>query len=70
MKRVTAGFVVIMGLLLCMGQTSWADHTMPDIVKGTKILGKPVQNLEGKDLGKIEDLAIDEIDGDIRYAVL
>jgi sporulation protein YlmC with PRC-barrel domain len=70
MTRVTAGFAVMMGLFLGMGQPSWADHTMPDIVKGTKILGKPVQNLEGKDLGKIEDLAIDEIEGDIRYAVL
>jgi len=70
MKRGYVAFLIVAGLLLSTVQTSWADHTMPDIVKGSKIIGKPVQNLEGKDLGKIEDLAIDELDGDIRYAVL
>jgi sporulation protein YlmC with PRC-barrel domain len=70
MKRGCVAFLIVTGLLLSTIPTSWADHTMPDIVKGTKIIGKSVQNLDGKDLGKIEDLAIDELDGDIRYAVL
>lgn len=70
MKKEIVTCAIVAGVLLCTGQTSRADHTMPDIVKGTKIIGKPVQNLHGMNLGKIEDLAIDEIDGDIRYAVL
>lgn len=70
MKRGSVTFLIVAGLLLSTVQSSWADHTMPDIVKGTKIIGKPVQNLEGKNMGKIEDLAIDELEGDIRYAVL
>jgi sporulation protein YlmC with PRC-barrel domain len=70
MKSRSAAYLIVAGLVLCTVQTSWADHTMPDIVKGTKIIGKPVQNLEGKNMGKIEDLAIDELEGDIRYAVL
>lgn len=70
MKKEIVTCAIVTGLLLCGGQTSWADHTLPDIVKGSKIIGKPVQNLDGKDLGKLEDLAIDELDGNIRYAVL
>ncbi|CUS39793.1 PRC-barrel domain-containing protein [Candidatus Nitrospira nitrificans] len=70
MKKEIVTCAIVAGLLLCAGQTSWADHTLPDIVKGTKIIGKPVQNLQGRNLGKIEDFAIDEIDGSVRYAVL
>lgn len=47
-----------------------ADHTQPEIVKGSKIIGKAVQTMAGKDIGEIKDLAIDELDGQIRYAVL
>jgi sporulation protein YlmC with PRC-barrel domain len=49
---------------------AWADHTTADIVKGSKIIGKSVQTMKGKEIGEIEDLAIDEIDGRVRYAVL
>ena len=70
MQRTSLTFLIMIGLLLAIAQTSWADHTMPDIVKGTKIIGKPVQNMQGKNMGKIEDLAIDELEGNIRYAVL
>lgn len=70
MKKEIVTCAIVAGLLLSAGQTSWADHTLADIVKGTKIIGKPVENLQGRNLGKIEDFAIDEIDGSIRYAVL
>lgn len=70
MKKEIVTGAIVAGLWLCAGQTSWADHTLPDIVKGTNIIGKPVQNVQGRNLGKIEDFAIDEIDGSIRYAVL
>lgn len=62
--------LLLVGLLVWTGATAWADVTPPDIVKGSKIMGKSVQNLEGKVLGEIEDLAIDELDGGVRYAVL
>lgn len=47
-----------------------ADHTQPAIVKGSKIIGKSVQTMGGKEIGEIEDLAIDELDGQVRYVVL
>lgn len=50
--------------------TAWTDHTQPEIVKGSKIIGKAVQTMGGKEIGEIEDLAIDELDGQVRYAVL
>ena len=53
-----------------MAAPGWADHTTPDIVKGSKVIGKTVQDMAGKELGKIEDLAIDEVVGEVRYAVL
>jgi sporulation protein YlmC with PRC-barrel domain len=48
----------------------WADHTQPEIVKGSKIIGKSVQTMSGEEIGEIADLAIDELDGQVRYAVL
>ncbi|MGE3484031.1 MAG: PRC-barrel domain-containing protein [Nitrospira sp.] len=50
--------------------SAWADHTQPEIVKGSKIIGKSVQTMRGSKIGEIEDLAIDELDGQVRYAVL
>lgn len=38
--------------------------------KATDLLGKSVKNSEGKDLGKIEDLVVSVLTGDVRYAVL
>ncbi len=65
----------IMVLLLLVGTALVgaevrADRIPPDIVKGSTIIGKGVENLQGKHLGEIQDLAIDEVDGQIRYAVL
>jgi len=34
------------------------------------ILGKRVRNLEGEDLGNIEELVVDEVTGRITYAIL
>lgn len=70
----TSRMVVIVTLAMMVGLGStmfvWADHTQPEIVKGSTIIGKSVQNMEGKEIGEIKDLAIDELDGDVRYAVL
>ena len=53
-----------------LASSAGADHTQPEIVKGSEIIGKSVQTMEGKEIGEIEDLAIDELDGQVRYAVL
>lgn len=62
----------VLTLVTAFGLTSLAvaDHTQPEIVKGSKIIGKSVQTMKGKQIGEIEDLAIDELDGRVRYAVL
>ena len=41
-----------------------------DVLKGSDVIGKQVKNLDGKELGDIQDLALDQRDGRIRYAVL
>ncbi len=69
-KRMWTLTVVAAVALFGISASGWADHTKPDIVKGSKIIGKSVQTTKGKDIGEIEDLAIDEIDGRVRYAVL
>ncbi|MBX3300579.1 MAG: PRC-barrel domain-containing protein [Nitrospira sp.] len=56
--------------MIVMSSSAWADHTQPEIVKGSKIIGKSVQTMGGKEIGEIADLAIDELDGQVRYAVL
>ena len=70
-SKALSSFAVV-ALMATFGFTSsaWADHTQPEIVKGSKIIGKSVQTMRGKKIGEIEDLAIDELDGQIRYAVL
>ncbi|GKS58005.1 hypothetical protein YTPLAS18_15320 [Nitrospira sp.] len=57
-------------LLFALAATVGADRTPPDIVQASKVIGKAVVNAEGRSIGSIEDLAIDELDGQIRYAVL
>jgi sporulation protein YlmC with PRC-barrel domain len=50
-----------------------AEHEYRGEYKGCpsdKVLGAKVVNAEGKDIGKISDLAIDRKSGEIRYAVL
>lgn len=72
MQLKTLSSFVVVALTATFGLTSssWADHTQPEIVKGSKIIGKSVQTMRGKKIGEIEDLAIDEFDGQVRYAVL
>ncbi len=72
MRFKTLASFAVFALVGVFGFTSsaWADHTQPEIVKGSKIIGKSVQTMGGKKIGEIEDLAIDELDGQVRYAVL
>ena len=70
MKKQSVSTLFVAMLVLGTLDPGWADHTMPDVVKGSTIIGKSVQDLEGTQLGEIEDLAIDEIEGEVRYVVL
>jgi len=40
------------------------------VMKASSLLGKKVQDTDGKKLGDIKDLVIDPVDGSISYAVL
>lgn len=42
----------------------------PHIVKASEVIGYSVQNLEGQELGKIEELVIDPQSGQVVYAAL
>jgi sporulation protein YlmC with PRC-barrel domain len=72
MRWKTLSSFAVLALVATFSFTSlaWADHTQPEIVKGSKIIGKSVQTMGGKNIGEIEDLAIDELDGQVRYVVL
>lgn len=56
--------------MLCVVDPATAGDQNPDIVKGNDIIGTPVHNFEGKELGHIADLAVDEHTGYVQYAVL
>lgn len=62
--------MLLLILLTWTASSVLAGHGDTEIVKGSTIIGKPVHNMHGKKVGKIEDLAIDELDGEVRYAVL
>ena len=40
------------------------------VLKASDLIGKKVQNIDGKKLGDIKDLVINPEDGDVQYAVL
>lgn len=44
--------------------------TAPRVISASMIKGTMVSNLEGQDVGKIEELMIDWLEGRIAYAVL
>lgn len=70
MKSVNRIGLLMAAISLALVGSVWADGSSSDIVKGTKIIGKPVYNLAAKEIGHIEDLAVDETSGRIVYAVL
>jgi sporulation protein YlmC with PRC-barrel domain len=41
-----------------------------NIVRSTEIIGVPVKNAESEDIGKIEEIVLDKIEGHVRYVVL
>lgn len=69
-RNLFTGPVLVLAIICFVGSWARADQTQPEIVKGSKIIGKAVQTMAGKEIGEIKDLAIDELDGQVRYAVL
>ncbi|KTD22864.1 PRC-barrel domain-containing protein [Legionella lansingensis] len=41
-----------------------------DIVKATNVIGVNVENAQGENLGEIEDLVLDKLQGHVEYVVL
>jgi hypothetical protein len=46
------------------------SNTMSDVISSDKVEGTSVYNVAGEKLGSIDDLMIDKISGQVRYAVL
>jgi hypothetical protein len=46
------------------------SNTMSDVISSDKVEGTAVFNSPGEKLGSIDDLMIDKISGQVRYAVL
>jgi sporulation protein YlmC with PRC-barrel domain len=46
------------------------NSTMSDVISSDKVEGTAVYDLRGDKLGSIDDLMIDKISGQVRYAVL
>lgn len=44
--------------------------TMSDVISSDKVEGSSVYNVAGEKLGSIDDLMIDKVSGQVRYAVL
>lgn len=57
-----------------MAQAAQVIHTLPNehhiTVRATTIIGTKVENWEGEELGKIEDVVIDKLHGDVQYLIL
>src|SRR5919106_3909691 len=53
------------------GVSGGRERTMPsNVIAAKKVQGTPVTNPQGENLGEIEDVVIDKLDGMVRYAVL
>lgn len=64
--------IVFMIFMLCIAtfpSSSKAEDTLQGVYKASKLVGKPVQNLQGKAIGVIEEIVI-ETTGTVGYAVL
>src|SRR5271155_811367 len=46
------------------------SNTMSDVISSDKVEGTSVYNTTGEKLGSVDDLMIDKISGQVRYAVL
>ncbi len=47
-----------------------AAELSASVVKSCEVIGVDVRNIKNENLGKIEELVIDKINGNVRYAVL
>jgi sporulation protein YlmC with PRC-barrel domain len=64
------GWGIVVGMLLLALASPAEARDRSGILKASDLIGSKVQGTDGKNLGKIKDLVINEEDGDIQYAVL
>jgi sporulation protein YlmC with PRC-barrel domain len=70
MKSMWLGIAVMSVFLMSTIDSSYAAQDKSGVMKASSVIGKKVQNEEGKRLGSIKDLVINPEEGDINYAVL
>jgi sporulation protein YlmC with PRC-barrel domain len=73
MQLAKACTMAISILSLLLATTSFAAQQKVEGVnsyRGSKLIGADVENTQGEDLGKIEDIVVDRHDGRMTYAVL
>lgn len=46
------------------------DQHSEQVVKSTEVIGQAVRNHQGESLGKIEEIVLDKLSGQVRYVVL
>lgn len=68
--RKLAGVIAVLALVMPTSFDLSDARDKSDMLKASSLIGKKVQNTEGKKLGNIRDLVIDPENGDIQYAVL
>lgn len=68
--RKLAGVTAVLALVMTTSFDLSDARDKSDVLKASSLIGKKVQNTEGKKLGNIRDLVIDPENGDIQYAVL
>lgn len=68
--RNLAGVIAVLALVMTTSFDLSDARDKSDVLKASSLIGKKVQNTEGKKLGTIRDLVIDPENGDIQYAVL
>lgn len=70
MKAMWLSMAVMSLFLMTTIDSSYAARDKSGVMKASNVIGKKVQNEEGKRLGEIKDLVIDPEEGGINYAVL
>jgi sporulation protein YlmC with PRC-barrel domain len=70
MKAMWLTLAIMSLFIVSTVDTSYGARDKSGVMKASNVIGKKVQNTEGKKLGDIKDLVIDPLEGDIDYAVL
>lgn len=68
--QMLCGIVFLLMRVLAVLPEAVAEEVQPPLARVTTILNRAVQDPEGKDVGRIEEVLFDTVTGDVPYAVL